>query len=73
MNFLRSAVSEIVGLFVDDWAFALLLVAWVGLTAALAPHLPPPLTGPLLFCGLAALTLVFVVRQARRLRARARD
>ena len=70
MNFLRSAVSEVVGLFVDDWAFALLLVVWVGLIAAFAPRLPPTLAAPLFWLGLAALTLVFVVRQARRLHLR---
>ena len=33
MNFLRSAVTEIVGLFVDDWVFALLLCPGSGFSA----------------------------------------
>ena len=73
MNFLRSAVAEIVGLFIDDWAFAPLLVAWVGLSAVFAPRLPPVVAALLFFLGLALLTLAFVARQARRLRSRSRD
>ncbi len=68
MNTLRAALSEIVGLFVDDWAFALGLVAWVGAMDA-ARHWQPQgaLVPTLLFGGLAALLLVFVVRKARSL------
>ena len=68
MNFLRSAVAEIVGLFVDDWAFALLVVVWVGLATAFVPRLPTGVAALLLFLGFAALTIVFVLRRARSLR-----
>ena len=66
MNVLRAVLSEIIGLFVDDWAFALALGLWVGVIALARHHLPPNIPPPLLFLGLAALTLVFVVRRARR-------
>lgn len=66
MNVLRSALAEIVALFVDDWAFALALVLWVGVIALTRHRLPADLAAPLLFVGLAVLTLVFVVRRAWR-------
>ncbi len=68
MNVLRTIVAELVGLFVDDWAFALLLVVWVGLFTAFGRRLPSAVAAPLLFLGLAALVLTFALRQARRLR-----
>ena len=66
MNFLRSALAEIVGLFVDDWAFAGLALAWVALFALPGVRAHTALAGPALFGGLAVLTLVFVARKARR-------
>ncbi len=65
MNILRTIGTELLGLFVDDWAFALLVLAWIGLFRLLGPHRLPAW---LLFAGLAALTLAFVVRKARALR-----
>ena len=66
MKLLRTIGSELLGLFVDDWAFALLVVAWVLLFAALTPHLPhTPALGALFFAGLAGLTLLFAWRKAR--------
>lgn len=64
MNVLRAALAELLGLFVDDWAFALCLAAWVGVIALVRHRLPSDIPAPLLFAGLAALTLVFVVRRA---------
>lgn len=64
---IRTIFDELIGLFVDDWTFALLVLLWVGLFA-----LPPfrsilgAWAGPGLFAGLAALTLVFAARKARR-------
>lgn len=66
MTVLRNILAEIVGLFVDDWAFALLVLLWVALFALPPVRLHLPLAGPLLFLGLAALTLVFVARKAKR-------
>ena len=66
MNFLRNALAEIVGLFVDDWAFAGLALAWVAVFALPGVRAHPAQAGPALFLGLAVLTLVFVARKARR-------
>lgn len=66
MTLLRNILSEIAGLFVDDWAFALLLLLWVGMFALPGVRHWLPLPGPLLFLGLAALTLAFVARKASR-------
>jgi hypothetical protein len=68
MKLLHTISSELLGLFVDDWAFALLVVAWVVLFALLGPHLPPHSLAPaaVFFGGLALLTLVFAARKARQ-------
>ena len=68
MNVLRGIGSELLGLFVDDWAFALLIVAWVAAFGLFGPRLPPhsPLPAVVFLAGLAALTLAFVVRRARQ-------
>lgn len=66
MTILRNIVSELIGLFVDDWAFALLILVWIGLFALPAVRSHIPQTGLALFLGLAILTLVFVARKARR-------
>ena len=68
MKLLRTIGSELLGLFVDDWAFALLVVAWVVLFALLGAHFPAhsPVPAALFFVGLAALTLAFAARKARQ-------
>lgn len=66
MKLLRNIVSEIVGLFVDDWAFAALALAWVALFALPGVRAHAAQAGPALFGGLALLTLVFVARKSRR-------
>lgn len=70
MTFLRSILREMLGLFVDDWAFALLLVGWVTLFAVLGHRLPPASEGIIFFAGLALLTLAFAVRKAQGARTR---
>ncbi len=60
MNILRSIVTELIGLFVDDGWFAISIIAWVGAFALLRSHLPPAL----LFAGLAILVVVFARRRA---------
>jgi len=65
MNFLRNALAEIVGLFVDDWAFAGLALAWIAVFALPGVRAHAAQAGPALFLGLAVLTLVFVARKAR--------
>ena len=63
---LRAALDEIIGLFVDDWAIALLTLAWIGLFALPGVRAHAALAAVTLLAGLAALTLVFVARKARR-------
>jgi len=67
MKLLRTALDELLGLFVDDWLFATLTVAWIGILALMARsnRLTPSLTAALLFGGIAGLLLVFVVRKSR--------
>ncbi len=66
MKVIRTIINEMVGLFVDDWTFALLVLLWVGLFALPFRRLFGAGAGLALFGGLAALALVFVVRRARR-------
>ncbi|MBU6499526.1 MAG: hypothetical protein KGJ41_16770 [Rhodospirillales bacterium] len=66
MVWLRTILSEILGLFVDDGAFAVAILAWIALLWWLAPWLTPTLRGPLLFAGLAAILLESALRRARR-------
>ena len=65
MTFLRNALAELVGLFVDDWLFVLLTLAWIGLFALPGVRSHGVGAGLLLFGGLAALVLGFVARKAR--------
>ena len=62
----RAIGAELLGLFVDDWAFALGLLVWVGLFALPQSRALGLLAGPTLFLGLAALTLGFVARKSKR-------
>ncbi len=65
MKVIRTIFEELIGLFVDDWAFALLALLWVGVFALPLSQMLGSWAGPLLFVGLAALALVFVARKAR--------
>ena len=65
MKVLRNILAELIGLLVDDWLFALLILLWVSVFALPGVRGGLPLAGPLLFGGLAALTLIFVGRKAR--------
>lgn len=66
MKVIRTIVDELVGLFVDDWVFALLVLLWVGLFALPFRSVLGAWAGLGLFMGLAVLALVFVVRRVRR-------
>jgi len=66
MKVLRTILEELIGLFVDDWAFAGLTLLWVGLFALPFRSVLGTGAGLVLFGGLAVLALVFVVRKARR-------
>lgn len=68
MNALRTALLELLGLFVDDGALALftiLLVAAVTALASLAA-LPPLAIGALLFVGALAILAESIGRAARK-------
>ena len=66
MKVLQTLVSALVGLLVDDWAFAGLILLWVALFLLPGSERLGVWEGPALFAGLAALVLVFVARKARR-------
>jgi uncharacterized membrane protein YccC len=65
MKWFRLAAVQLIGLFVDDWGLALLVLAWIGAMGAVSRHVPPALAGSLLFAGFAVITLAFVHRRAR--------
>lgn len=66
MNVLRTVFAELIGLFVDDWAFALSILLWVGVFASPLRAAFGAWAGPALFAGLAAVVLIFVLRRAKR-------
>ena len=74
MAALRTALTEVVHLFVDDGSLALALVAWCAIVGVAVLALPALLSvsGPALFLGCAAILVGNVVRVARA-RARAAD
>ena len=68
MKWAANVLSELVGLFVDDLAFTLAILAWVALGALLLPRLGPAnvWAAPLLSLGCAAILVESVRRAARR-------
>jgi hypothetical protein len=66
MNVLRTILAELLGLFVDDWAFALLILLWAGVFASPLRRVFGVWAGPALFAGLTAIVLIFVLRRAKR-------
>jgi hypothetical protein len=68
MNWPRTIFREVFGLFVDDGSFAVLILAWLGLTVFLLPHLAwvPRWRGFILFAGLAAILGVSAIRYAQK-------
>ena len=65
MKLIQTIFSELIGLLVDDWAFAGLILVWVALLALFVRRASGDWAGPALFAGLAVLTLIFVARKAR--------
>ena len=61
---------EILGLFVDDGSFAVVIVVWLVLAVAGLPLVVPEgrWSGPILFVGLALVLVESVLRYARRRR-----
>jgi hypothetical protein len=68
MNVLRAVLRELLGLFVDDGALALEILAVVvvaAITAALVPNVPLA-TGGILLLGCVGVLSTSVARVARR-------
>jgi hypothetical protein len=67
MNFLRGVAHELIGLFVDDGALAVEILAVV-ILAALAAALVPqgPVAGTILLLGCLAVLSISVAKAARR-------
>jgi hypothetical protein len=65
VGWLKHIVSEVVGLFVDDAAFAASIVIWIAIVGLAAWALPAARVwlGPTLFAGLAAILAVGVARR----------
>jgi len=70
MRAIRRVLAELLGLFVDDWAFTLLVLAWLAVATLLIPAgLPDETWGaPVLFAGCAALLPLGAWLDARRRR-----
>ena len=71
MNWFRTIVREIFGLFVDDGSFALMILAWLVVMALIVPRMGwlPHWRGLVLFCGLAFILVASAVRYARHKRS----
>jgi hypothetical protein len=67
MNAMRSAWRELVGLFVEDWRFALAIALWILAGIFALPHLFPPVwCGPVFFLGVLGILVENVMRSSRR-------
>jgi hypothetical protein len=72
MHWLRTIFRETVGLFVDDGSFAIRIVAWLGLSSVVLPHVETSMIWrcAILFGGLALILFESSLRYARRRRER---
>lgn len=70
MKWIKTILREIFGLFVDDAAFALAILIWLGLMRWIASRLNLPATtvAILFFAGLALILIESTARYARRKR-----
>ncbi|MGI8770715.1 MAG: hypothetical protein ACR2JE_04710 [Acidobacteriaceae bacterium] len=68
MQWFRTIVREIFGLFVDDGNFALAILAWLAVIRLLLyrPFVPARWAGVVLFAGLGLILLESATRFARR-------
>ena len=68
MTWLKTVLSEFIGLFVDDGSLAAAVLAWLAMAWLLLPRLPlpPALLPVILFAGLAAILVESAVRRARQ-------
>jgi hypothetical protein len=67
MQWIRTILSEIYGLFVDDGSFAIAILVWLALYWILVPRIgfSHGAMGPVLFVGLAAILVESAARRAR--------
>jgi membrane protein implicated in regulation of membrane protease activity len=67
MNWLKTILHEIFGLFVDDASFALAILLWLVLVNVLTPHLgiPTSWSAIILFAGLALILAESTTRYAK--------
>ena len=68
MQWLRTVLGELWGLFVDDSAFALAIAIWLVVCRFAVPlaNLPQATRGPVLFGGLAIILAESALRRSRR-------
>lgn len=68
MRWLKTIVAEIFGLFVDDGAFALAIIVWLGAVWLVLPRLNVPTAwgGAILFAGLALILVESATRRSRQ-------
>jgi hypothetical protein len=68
MNWLKTILREIFGLFVDDASFALAILLWLVVVRTLTPHMgiPARWSGIILFTGLALILAESTTRYAKR-------
>ena len=70
MKWIKNILREIYGLFVDDGAFALAILIWLGIMGWTTSHLglTPTISAILLFAGLALILIESALRYARHKR-----
>ena len=68
MQWIKTCLHEIYGLFVDDGSFAVSILVWLFVIAMAdrLKFLPSPWIAPLLFAGLAGILIESALRYARR-------
>lgn len=68
MAWVKTILTEIFGLFVDDGSFAIAIVAWIAAMWFVSLRVPDLVQwdGVLFFCGLALILVESVIRRARR-------
>ncbi len=71
MTSVKAVLAELIGLFVDDWAFTALVLGWLLAATRLVPSLLPDRSwnGPVLFLGCAAVLALSTWHRGRQRRA----
>lgn len=68
MAWVKTILSEIFALFVDDVSFAVAIIAWIAAMWFVSLRVPDLVQwdGVLFFCGLALILVESVIRRARQ-------